>query len=391
MSAPASTDCYLCGARNDYEADFCVRCDGQLLKIPVEPVDLATSEATEFIDDAIPDVEEDVIQKPKRRRARSGSVEDQRLSDALGLTEDEDDVDPEFIDTVVTSIPRATQSASIPLIGTRTGVVSQASMHTKEFGVRTYVLLGLLLIATAWLGWSTLSDSGAVSPTPDNLAFTNSTLPMATTTTTEVARRQWSEAEVSGKYAPAFARVQLYDCPAETPEGQLINVQPDDDLWTSGIAIDEHNVLINSADLRTANVAIVRGRNGAQHLAILSPGKSGTRVATTVSTMVRNLDLDETSEGSPTYYLTYDRETNVVESLPQPADMPIEATVSDVGDLLEVRIGATRYNSDELRQLNSVVEPIDDEDAPIPATLCDRASQLEYITNELTAEQAGTN
>ncbi len=390
MSASASTDCYLCGARNDLESDYCVRCDGQLLKLPTEPTDLASTDLTEFIDDDIPDIEEDLVQKTKKRRARSGSVEDQRLSDALGLTADDDDVDPDdFIDTVVTSIPRATQSANIPLIGTRTGIVPQGSMHAKEFGIRTYILLALLLLATAWLGWVTLRADGS-SLTPDNLAFTNSTLPSVSTTTTEPVRRQWSEAETVGHYGPAFTRVQLFVCPAETPEGGLSKIQPVDDMWTSGIAVDEHNVLLNALDLRGANVAIVRARNGAQRLGVVIPGRSGTRIATTLSPISRTLDLGTSADGSPTFYLTYDHETNVVESHASPAGAAQELTVSDVGDLLEVRIGASRFDTDSLRQINSRVEPVEDEDAPKPETICDRANQLEFLTTEPT-DQPGTN
>jgi len=367
-----------------------VRCDGQLLKLPVEPVDLATTDPTEFIDDVIPDVEEDVVQKLKRRRARSGSVEDQRLSDALGLSEDDGDVDPDFIDTVVTSVPRATQSASIPLIGTRTGMVPQSNMHSTEFGIRTYVLLGLLLLATAWLGWATLSGGDSTAPTPENLAFTNSTLPHVSTTTTEAVSRQWSEAEAVGHYGPAFTRVQLYTCPSETPEGGLTKVQPLDDRWTSGIAVDEHNVLLNAIDLRRANVAIIRARNGAQRLAIVSPGRPGTRVATTFSPISRDLDLESLSEGNPSFFLTYDHESNVVESHDQPASAPLELTVSDVGDLLKVRVGATRFDNAQLLQINSRVEPVDDEDAPKPETICDRANQLEHVNIEPAAEQSET-
>lgn len=366
-----------------------MRCDGQLLKLPVEPVDIATA-PTEFIDDAVPDVEEDVVQKSRRRRARSGSAEDQRLSDALGLTEDDGDVDPDFIDTVVTSVPRATQSASIPLIGTRTGMVPQSAMHSSEFGIRTYVLLGLLLLATAWLGWATLSGGESTDLTPDNLAFTNSTVPAVSTTTTEAVSRQWSEAEAVGHYGPAFTRVQLYTCPSETPEGGLTKVQPVDDMWTSGIAIDEHNVLLNAIDLRGANVAIIRARNGAQRLSIVSPGRSGTRIATTLSPISRNLDLEASAEGNPTFYLTYDQESNVVESRAEPASAPLELTVSDVGALLGVRIGVTHFDNEQLVQINWLAEPVDDEDAPKPETICDRANQLERVNSEPAAEQPET-
>jgi len=396
MSAPTSTDCYLCGARNDYEADYCVRCDGQLLKLPAEAVDLTTTDPTEFIDDVIPDVEEDVVQRTKRRRVRSGSLEDQRLSDALGLMandETEDgDVDPDFIDTIVTSVPRATQSANIPLIGTRTGVVPQASMHAKEFGVRTYILLALLLLATAWLGWVTLSseDSGS-APSPENLAFTDSTIPrVVPTTTTEVARRQWSAAETIGHYGPAFTRVHLFACPLETPEGGLAKIQPDDDLWTSGVAVNDYNVVLGSTSLRGANVAIVRSRNGTERLAKITPGKPGSRIATTSSPISRDLDLEQLSEGTPTFFLTYDHESNVIDGHAAPTTAPLEITVSDVGDLLGVRVGPIRFDNDQLLGINSRIEPIDDEDAPKPETICDRANQLTHVDVEPAADGMDT-
>lgn len=385
MSASASTDCYLCGARNDLEADFCVRCDGQLLKLPSESLDLAVDDPAELIVDDVPDVEEDIVQRPKHRRPRSGSVEDQRLSDALGMNSHED-IDPEFIDTIVTGVPRATQSASIPVIGTRTGMVPQAAMHAKEFGVRTYALLFMLVLATAWLGWSALAGVDA-DQKPDNLAFTNPTLPVQTTTTTVAQRREWSEAEAVGNYGAAFTRVLLYDCPSETPEGGTVKVEPLDDIWTSGIAVDEHNVILNTTDLRTANVAVIRARNGARRLAVLEAGPRGTRIATTNSTISRRLDLDTPPDGEPTFHLTYDQETNAVDSSNAPTDEPLEITVTGVGDISHVTVGSSRVVFSDLLLIDRRVEPIEDEEAPPPETLCDQASRLADTRDPLANDE----
>ena len=369
MSASERTDCYLCGAPNELQADQCVRCDGQLLKLPSESLGLAAHDAANLIVDDVPDVEEDIVQRPRQRRPQSGSVEDRRLSEALGMKS------YEHIDTVVTSVPHATQSANIPFIGTRTGRVPQAAMHAKEVGVRTYVLLFMLVLATASLGWSTLGEDDA-DPTPDNLAFTVSTLPIQSTTTTVAQRREWSEAEAVGNYGAAFTDVRLYDCPSETPEGATVNVEPLDDVWTSGIAVDEHNVILNGSDLRTANVAVIRARNGARRFAILQGGPRGTRIATTNSTISRHLDLETPPDGDATFHLTYDEETNAVDSSDVPAGGPIEITVTSVGDVREITIGSAQVAFSDLLGIDRLVEPIEDEDAPLPKTLCDHASRL---------------
>lgn len=394
MPDAANTDCYLCGARNDLDSDFCVRCDGQLLKLPTDALDLASADAEELIDDTVVDVEEDVVQEPRRRRVRTGSVEDQRLSDALGLTTDDDendDVDPSFIDTLVTGVPQARQSTAIPMIGTSTGAIPQSAMTSQEFGIRTYVLLALLLVSTAWLGWTTLS--GDNSSGPENLAFTDTTLPIATTTTstTEVQRRGWSEAEASGTYGAAFHRVLLYDCPAENANGEPLNIEPIDDLWTSGIAVDEHNAVIAGGELPSANVAIIQSRTGARRLATIEPGPRGTRVATTASVISRNLDLREAPDGDATYFLTYDMESNVVETSDESAGQRLEIVVTNVGDPLRAQVGFAQLQFDDLIAINRRVEVINDEDAPNPTTICDRASRLFTMSTESANEPIEAN
>jgi len=370
MSASSSNDCYLCSARNDPEAESCVRCDGQLLKLPTENVDIANTDPADLILDELSD---NPIKAQQKRRNRSGSVEDQRLSDALGMNEDH--IDLGLVDPVVTSIPRASQSASIPLIGTRAGAIPQSSMHVKDLGVRTYVLLGLLLLATAWLGWATLSE-GRVDARPDNLAFTNSTLPVQATTTTEPPRRKWSEAEAVGRYGPAFTRVLLYDCPSTTPEGATVKIEEIDDLWTAGIALDEHNVILNESDLRSANVAVIRSRSGVRRLAIVAPGPEGLRIATTDATISRHLALTETSMGDPVFHLAYDLETSIVEGLSDASKEPLELTITDLGEVDAVRIDRTRLDLSILRAIDHEVEVVEIEDDPKPETTCDRAAQL---------------
>lgn len=391
MSDAPSSDCYLCGARNDLDADFCIRCDGQLLKLPSDALDIAITDPEELIDDAIPDVEEDVVQKPRRRRVGSGSVEDQRLSDALGLLAGDDDSDADgLLDTIVTGVPQAKQSANIPLIGTRTGIVPQSALESKEFGARTYVLLVLLLMATAWLGWSTLTD-GAQEASPDNLAFTDSTLPITTTSTTERPRREWSEAESSGRYGGAFHRVLLYDCPSVGPNGETVNIEPLDERWTAGIAVDEHNVIVDRATLPTANVAIIQARNGARRLAIVEAGPSETRISTTSSVISRNLDLAEAPDGEAIFFLTYDQESNAVESHRERTEEPLELVVSNYGELLEARVRRAKLPFDELNAIVKRVEVVTEKDAPVPNTTCDRASQLVTVSTEPTISSEPTS
>ena len=370
MAASSSNDCYLCGARNDPDSDFCVRCDGQLLKLPTESLDIADTDPADLMIDEVSAVE---IEAPRKRRNRSGSLADQRLSDALGT--DDADIDPEFIDPVVTSIPRATQSARIPVIGTRTGMIPQSAMHVKDFGVRSYVLLGLLLLATAWLGWVTLGEGG-VDNTPDNLAFTNSTLPVQVTTPTDAPRRKWTEAEAVGRYGPAFTRVLLYDCPATTPDGAIVKTEPTDDLWTAGIAINEHNVILNESDLRSANVAVIRSRNGVRRLAVIRPGPQRLRIATTDATISRHLGLTETSSGAPEFHLIYDLDTSAVEVLSDPSDEPLGVTITDLGGVDSVRIDRTTLDASILRAIDHEVKVVENEDDPKPETICDLAAQL---------------
>lgn len=381
MSTLESSDCYLCGARNDLHADVCVRCDGQLLRLPTENLDLATADAVETIIDELPEetFEPSSTSRIERaRRALTSSVEDQRLSAALGLKSDV--VDPEFLEPVVTSIPRATQSASIPILGTRPGMVSQSSLHSKEFGVRTFVLLASLLVATAWLGWVTLNENGSEEATPDNLAFTDSTLPPTTTsTTTEAPRHQWSEAEVLGTYGHAFTRIQLLDCPSTTEDGKTTGIEPADDVWTSGIAINEHSVIFSASEFPSAFAAIIRTRSGQRHLALLHTEATGTRVATTPSTMSRHLDVTSVVEGEPEFSLIYNEETNAVSIESTESTSSTTLTVTNLGEVDAIRVGRQLLQPDGLAAMDFEVEPMEIDDAPVPTTTCDRAGQLHHI------------
>ena len=76
--------CYLCGAQNDPSASFCSRCNGQLLSLGNEPEPEAAPEPE------VPEVEEkkgpDNFSRLRQLRRKS-TLDDSRLSDALGLSD----------------------------------------------------------------------------------------------------------------------------------------------------------------------------------------------------------------------------------------------------------------------------------------------------------------
>jgi len=116
-------DCYLCGAHNSADADFCERCNGQLLKIGLEPA----PEVEEFVAP-----EPEIVEEPPPP-ANTGqveslkSVEHRRLSAALGLGKPAAppptpqrprplDEPPEPSTGGVTGVPTARSTSGIPMM-----------------------------------------------------------------------------------------------------------------------------------------------------------------------------------------------------------------------------------------------------------------------------------
>ena len=373
MSASSSSDCYLCGARNEPDASYCERCNGQLLRIPVEEEPEETISIDSIVDD-ISEPPEEKIEQPvakPRTRVRKGSLQDQRLSDALGLNETATNIQPDLVDTVVTSIPRATPSADIPLLGTRAGMVSQSSLSETEFGKRTYVLLALLLIATAWLGYSTLTGKGS---TPDSIAFTGTTMPpSSTTTTTEKPERVWKANEVEGRYSFSLVRLDLIRCPlGEDDEPEIVE--------TTGVNLTTNNVIFNTAPMPGADLAIIKNRTGARRLAIIERSPDGLSIATTTTPTSRNLRIDSSLEAAESaFFVAYNPTTNVVTTTTERQALPVQIQVGTNGEALAVILDLQTIPVEQLHEINSRVETKPDYEMPKKPTDCEIAQSLQIV------------
>jgi len=376
MSASSSSDCYLCGARNDPDASYCERCSGQLLRIPVDEqhdealsIDSIDTTSEPLSEPGELDVAEPAA-KP-RPRAWKGSVQDQRLSDALGLGESTTDVESNLVDTVVTSIPRATPSADIPLIGTRAGAIPQSSLSAPEFGKRTYILLACLLIATAWLGYSTLA---AKESTPDSIAFTGTTVPpTSTTTTTARPERAWKANEVEGRYSFALVRVDLVRCPnSKDDEPEIVE--------TTGVNLTTNNVVFNAKPMPNADLAIIKSRVGARRLAIIETLEPGVSVATTMTPTSRNLGIDTSIEpGSSTFFVAYDPDTNVVTTTAERQALPVQIQVGSTGEALAVVFDMHTVSVELLSGIDTRVETKPNYEVPKKSSNCELAESLQFV------------
>lgn len=380
MSSSSDFDCYLCGAQNEPTADHCARCSGQLLRIPSVDGDDVDGESSGAQDGESSEAEGNGAppeEKKSRRKLRKGTVQEQRLSDALGLPPelidiDEDPEDP-LVDTVVTSIPRATPSADIPLLGTRAGAVPQAAMKDREFGKATYILLGLMVLATGWLAYSTLIGGG---DEPESIAFTGTTTTSSTSTTsTEAPRRIWQPTEIQDVYDSTFVRVDLYECSTGEDQevtGELVG-------QTVGVALDTNNILIGDH----AEAVVVRSRTGASRVALVSRTPDGI-VATSLRGNSRNLGLTAASNETPdeTYFVGFEPETNAVETTTEMQGATAEIEVSNTGDAHTVFLAGTRYDTAPFIELDLSAELIPD--AEINSEPCETSSYVRIVAGEST-------
>lgn len=387
MAASSNSDCYLCGSHNEPDASFCVRCNGQILRIPgmehddSDDVETPVAEEPTHRADDVPET------TTKRRRIqRKGSLQDQRLSDALGLSpevyEEEEysqDSDPDglFAETVVTSIPRATQSSEIPLLGTRAGVVPQTAMSDRETGKKTYALLVALLLMTGWLGYDTMI---AKDDRPESIAFASTTtLPATTTTTTEKPVRQWQPNEVQGRFNSTFATVHFFNCNGE-PEagkkaGEAITVE-------NAVIVSTHNVLVSTAP-PSATAAEIHSRTGQVRLAMIDRTPDGLIVVTSTRPTSRNLDATAAVTDPPVFYVQYDPETNIVttDTTSNIASVS-EISVTGTGDVHSVRVDARTYSAETLSSIDTRYELIPDVETPRTLTACSNADVLQRVVPE---------
>ena len=390
MTASSDFDCYLCGAQNDATADHCARCNGQLLRIPSDTVDDTVDDATsaDLVDEAAAEApaEAEVERKRNRRKLRKGTVQEQRLSDALGLPPElidaEEDPEDPLIETVVTSIPRATPSADIPLLGTRAGAIPQAALKDSEFGRNTYILLFLLVLATGWLGYSTLTGS---SSQPDSIAFTGTTTTSSTsTTTTEAPRNVLPEETILSLFRDAFVRVEIYECVSEV----VNELEREPILETAGISIDTNNVMVGSTTNIGSGVAFIRPRlSGTGRVALLTRTPDGT-IATSLRGTSNHLRLNEDVLDTPeqTHFVTFDLASRqaAISATAQGTIAEIEA--SDTGDAQTLTFNGRGYPTTPFIDFDRRVERIPETDIPPNAQPC---QALDYLQHEAIAGSLG--
>lgn len=372
-------DCYLCGASNPDDADFCHKCDGQLLKIgalePEEPVEvegeLVVELDQEFEDEA-----------PTRRRTMR-SLEHSRLEAALGLG---DDLDPED-EPEAPTFSNVGNPGNIPMIGTRTAPVSfeTSGGRAERGGKFIYVMLALLTAAVAWLGYQTLviGNEG-----PENLAFNETAVEFNTAPVTVPEARPWTESEVSSKFARAFVTVKLYDCPAEIKD----KTEADSERSVQGIAINNHSVIFNSNDIRGADAASIRTQLGFSEIALISRSTEGFAIATTHRNLTRNLALSPDPEGTDTYFMSYDTQLNLANIDIKPSASDLEVSITEHGQPTSLRVKDREVSLESLLELSAMrAEYEDSKEAEKAHSVCARSQFLTDPDEPARAEEPADN
>ena len=405
--ASDSFDCYLCGTTNPPEADHCTSCSGQLLRLPSE--ESHDDEPDEFdlvgdFEDPEPPAEEPEEPKakksrlsPMQRRLQSavhGSVEDQRLSDALGLSEPadestsvEDDDGDNALDqlhTEVTSIPQTKAAENIPVIGTQGQPGTKAIHYTDddEVGPIAYVITAMLIVATVWFGYDTLFRDR--SPSPDTIAFTDTTTTtITTTTTTEAPETTVPIDEVDFRYGPTIVRAVPFDCDV----GREAMADP-----VIAVAFDEHSVVLGNNLPAGADVVQIVTRTGNIRVGVVS-NQGGINVATSNAPTTRNLGLEQLeaspASAAPAYFVGYDVEANVIYTTETSQSFDAEITVSDEGSPLDIRIGGTTFAANDLAALDISFEI--DGNLPGRADVCGIAAALTPVANATSLNTDGTD
>lgn len=461
-------DCYLCGATNAPDSDYCHRCDGQLLHIsqagedapePTDPMapppipgapaqpsassqvtpppipgapslpgappipdtdtkpsSAATGGAPDVpplpdlsnLDNNSPNADEDIVghaslealeaqvaaeeaealveaeaeelaakqaeQEPeeassKRSQSSLKTVEHQRLQEALGI---EDDNDLGIGEINVTSVPTVRQTGYIPVIGTSTA--SSEDGGQQERSTTKLVVFGFiaLIVIAGWLGFTILNSS---DDTPERIAFSSTTAPEATTSTT-AAPRPWSSSEVEGSFEQAFVTVVLYECATTLgSEEETPGVEPTNSEATGGIAIDTFNAVISNEILPNANLATVRSRLGATIFARVHEHNSGARIVNFPTRINQFVSFDPEVEDPTAWHLRKDITTNEVSISEQSEAADVELQSSAFGEAIGVRAGDVFVNADdvmaiEYRSSLTIPGSVNEED------VCDVANHL---------------
>lgn len=368
-------DCYLCGASNPDDADFCHKCDGQLLKIGAMSAD---EPVVDIEGDLVVELDQEFDEEAPTRRRLTRSLEHSRLEAALGLG---DDLDPEEQPDAPT-FSNAGNPGNIPMIGTKTAPVVFDSNSTRDSsGKFVYVMLALLTAAVAWLGYDTLFVG---TEGPENLAFNETAVEFNTTPVTIPDARPWTESEVSSKFARAFVTVRLYDCPAEI----AVNTEADTVRSVQGVAINNHNVIFKASDIQGADAASIRTQLGFSEIAMVSRRSDGFAIATTHRNLTRNLALASDPEGTDTFFMSYDTDLNLANIDIKPSANELEVSITEHGQPTSVRLGSTEVSLDSLLGLTSLTAEYEDStDASKAVSVCARSQYLLNPDEEIPEDQ----
>lgn len=374
MSEP-SFDCYLCGTANPASADYCEKCSGQLLKLPDAPADTApaapAAPATQPDSPVAgapsePPAPESAPQPPARKI--HASVEDQRLSDALGLTEPANTTEHAPVAAMQSAEPEQAGDELANPLDAAASAAGQDDFNTvpvlnianvnenprgklftsrgdEEVGPIAWVIVAMLFAAVGWFGYSTLSKAPD-HPTPESIGFVAETTTAPPTTTTVPEVEPTTARDVDLAYSSSLVRIVPFQCAAG--EGD----QNGDPLV--GVAIDEQNVLVGTNLPAGTNTVRIISRTGATRIAILRQ-QDGVTIATSPSQTSRNLEIE--SFGSDTaFYIHYDLEDSdsLVTETSQNTDVEIE--VSEMNEIHRVRVGTRSISAEELAAIDFEVE-----------------------------------
>ncbi len=384
-------DCYLCGTTNPLEADHCTSCSGQLLRLPGD--DAESDDPDELgdsanFDDPTPEPAPAPQKKsklsPMQRRLQSSvlsSVEDQRLSDALGLSKQseesssDDDIDDglDQLHTEVTSIPQTKAAENIPVIGTQ----GSSAIHYKdddEVGPIAYVITALLIVATIWFGYDSLfRDRG---PQPDSIAFTDTTrtsTSTSSTTSTQAPETTVPIDEVDFRFGPTIVLAVPFDCD--------ISDDPVADPLVA-VAIDEHSVVLGNNLPAGVDAVQIVTRTGNIRVGVVH-NRGGINLASSNAPTSRHLSLDEVdypvSSVQPAYFVGYDAEANLVYTTEASQSFDAEIAVSDKGEAIDIRIGGNSFAAEDLASIDITVE-LDGDPPGQRARVCDTAEVLVPVT-----------
>lgn len=397
-------DCYLCGTSNDADADLCTNCGGQLLKLGTFDDDIDDDEqgvaGENEVDELahMADFEDQPPPKPKAAATKASknpiknrlnrsihtSIEDKRLSDALGLTKEADDDGLDQLNTEVTSIPRARAAENIPVLGTKTVSEGTRTQYVDDDEISTvaYVALAALILITAWFGYDTLFR-GSGSAEPDNIAFVDTTTTLPPTTTTEAPDPGFTPDQVNFIFGSAIVRIVPYAC-NEGFGSSVGDPMP-------AIAINDRSVLLPSNLPDGTNIVQIVTRTGSTRIGVVS-NEGGVPVATSNVLTSRNIEIAETTNDAD-FYVGYDLESNTVTTAESSQQSDAEITVSSLGALNEVRIGSAVTSAEQLRDIDRMVEFDFELAVRRPETVCQSAAPLFLATPavEETAEENDTD